>query len=237
MEPLRRYGKLYLIIIAAFTALALMAAAYTQRTTSVSAPGGGMHIWIDPGHGGEDGGALAPCGRRESEYNLEISLRLRDLLRLCGMRISMTREADCALYDRDCATISQKKASDLRSRAQMIRRTPEAIVLSIHLNHFPEAKYRGAQCFYNGAEGSKALAEAMQNAVRCGLDPDNHRGVKSAGGIYLMEHIPNTAVLIECGFLSNPDEESLLRTPAYQRRLCCALCAGLLTYAREETLL
>ncbi len=237
MEPLRRYGKVYLAVIAAFTALALLAAAYSQKAVSVSAQASAPFVYIDPGHGGEDGGAVSVSCCNESVFNLEISLRLREVLRLCGVQTRMTREGDYALYDNDCTTISQKKSSDLRRRVAMLREAPDAILLSIHQNHFPEGKYRGAQTFYNSADGSSELAEAIQSAMQQGLDPANHRKIKPAEGIYLMEKIHNTAALIECGFLSSPEEEALLKTPEYQKKLCCAVCVGFLSYLREDTLL
>ena len=237
MEPIRRYGKIYLAAIALFTVLALLAANYSENAVSVSGPGRETAIFLDPGHGGEDGGAVSVTGVYESQINLEVSLRLRDLLRLCGLETAMTREGDYALYDADCTSISQKKSSDLRNRVAMVLDRPDAIVLSIHQNQFPEAKYRGAQVFYNGNPGSKGLAEAIQSAVMRGPDRDNHRKIKPAEGIYLMEKIPNTAALIECGFLSNPEEEALLRTPEYQKRLISAVCAGVLDYLGAQTLL
>ena len=235
MEPIRRFGTYYIAAIAVFTALALLAAGYSRKAAGVSARGNAPLVYVDPGHGGEDGGAISVTGVKESALNLEVSLRLRDLLRLCGIPTAMTREGDYALYEEGSATFSQKKASDLRRRAAILRSCPEAILLSIHQNKFPEAKYRGAQTFFGA--GSRELAEALQNALCRGLDPDNHRKSKPAEGIYLLEKIPNTAVLVECGFLSNPAEEALLRTPDYQKKLSCAISAGLLNYLANETLL
>ncbi len=237
MEPIRRYWKYYLAAIGLCTALALLAAGYSEKAITVSGEGSAPLIFVDPGHGGEDGGALSVSGVKESGINLEISLRTRDLLRFCGLRTAMTREGDHALYEDGCTTFSQKKSSDLRRRAAMLRDAPDAILLSIHQNKFPEAKYRGAQVFYNRNPASKPLAEAMQNALRDGLDAANHRKPKPADGVYLMEKIENCAVLIECGFLSNPDEEALLRTEDYQKKLACGICAGLLHGIEGETLL
>ena len=237
MEPIRRNAGFYLSAIMIFTALALLAAGYTHRAASVSARGSAPLVYIDPGHGGEDGGALSVTGVQESMINLEISLRIRDMLHFCGVRTAMTREGDYALYEAGSATFSQKKSSDLRRRVALLRACPEAILLSIHQNKFPEAKYRGAQVFYSNNPDSKALAETLQNTLRRGLDPDNHRKPKAAAEIYLMEKIENIAVLLECGFLSNPEEEALLRTAEYQKKLVCAVCAGLLNGIGSETLL
>lgn len=234
MKAIREYGKLYLAIIACFTLAAILAALAPGQDIPASGEGSADIIYLDPGHGGEDGGAVSVTGVQEKSINLEISLRLRDLLHFCGKNVRMTREGDCAVYDDGCATIAQKKASDLRNRAAMLREMPGALLLSIHQNQFPEGKYRGAQVFFNEAEGSKALAEAMQTALK-GLDPDNHREIKRSDGVYLMEHIENTAVLIECGFLSNREEEQALRDESYQKKIACAVSAGVLNYISERS--
>lgn len=234
MKAIREYGKLYLAIIGCFTLAAILAALAPGQTIPASGEGRGSVIYLDPGHGGEDGGAVSITGVQEKDINLEISLRLRDLLRFCGQSVRMTREGDRAVYDEGCTTIAQKKASDLRNRAAMLREMPGATLLSIHQNQFPEEKYRGAQVFYNAAEGSKALAEAMQAAIKA-LDPGNHREIKRSEGVYLMEQIDNTAVLIECGFLSNREEELLLRDESYQKKIACAVSAGLLNNICERS--
>lgn len=237
MESLRRYGKVYTLVIAFFFVLAMLAAGIGEETLRVSGQGRGTLIFVDPGHGGEDGGAVSVTGARESDINLQISLRVRDLLRLCGLQATMTRDTDRALYGDGCTTIAQKKSSDLRNRADMLRATPEAILLSIHQNHFPEGKYRGAQVFYNDGPGSEALAEQVQASLRTGLDPRNRREIKRAEGVFLMEKIPNTAILVECGFLSNREEEAQLRTEGYQKNVACAVCAGLMEHLNGQTLL
>lgn len=227
----------YLAVIAAILMMAKFAGSFSGRAVQASGEGRGRLIVIDPGHGGEDGGAMSESGIRESDINLSISLRLRDLLRLCGMETSMTREGDCALYDPDCTTITQKKASDLRNRAAMLNEHPDAILLSIHQNHFPEEKYRGAQVFYNDVSGSEELAGSLQEALREGVDPKNHRQIKRSQSVYLMEHIGNTAALIECGFLSNREEAMLLSEPEYQKKLVSGICVGLMNRLNTESLL
>ena len=237
MEPIRRNAVFYLAAIVFFTLLALLTAQYVHREAAVSARGSAPLVYIDPGHGGEDGGAVSVSGAKESALNLSVSLRVRDLLRFCGVRTAMTREGDYALYEEGSATFSQKKTSDLRRRVALLREHPDAILLSIHQNKFPEAKYRGAQAFYKNTPDSALLAEAIQDSLRHGIDPRNHRKPKPAEGIYLLEKIDNPAVLLECGFLSNPEEEALLRTDAYQKKLVCAVCAGLINGIGRETLL
>lgn len=190
-------------------------------------------VVIDAGHGGEDGGAVGVGGSRESTLNLEIALRVRDLLALMGMQTRMVRESDTAVYSGRCDTIAEKKVSDLKNRVALVRETPNALLLSIHQNFFTEEKYHGAQVFYAQGEESRLLAERMQEALRT-LSKDNHRACKSAEGVYLMQHIDCTGVLVECGFLSNAREEQLLCSEGYQKKLSAAICGALVGYISEE---
>ncbi|MBE6927939.1 MAG: N-acetylmuramoyl-L-alanine amidase [Ruminococcaceae bacterium] len=179
-------------------------------------------IVIDAGHGGEDGGAIAVTGQKESQINLEISLRLRDFLHLLGIRTEMIRTSDRSVYT-EGNTIAQKKVSDIRHRVAMVEDTPGAVLISIHQNHFSEEKYRGAQVFFGQSEESKALAQALQAALKGQVDPNNRRECKPARNIYLMEHVHCTAALIECGFLSNYAETQQLLEPSYQKKLSAAI--------------
>lgn len=166
---------------------------------------------IDPGHGGVDGGATSVTGKLESAFNLEIGLRLRDLLSFLGYQTKMIRTEDISVYTKG-ETIAQKKMSDLKERVRICNETDGAILLSIHQNTFPDGRYSGAQIFYSDTEGSHELAKRLQTAL-------GKRTEKQAKGIYLMEHITCPGVLIECGFLSNWEEEAKLRSPEYQKLL------------------
>jgi N-acetylmuramoyl-L-alanine amidase len=189
-------------------------------------------IVIDAGHGGEDGGALSATGQRESGLNLEISLRLRDFLTFFGLQSRMVRETDVSV-ETEGDTIAQRKVSDIKNRVRMVEETPNALLVSIHQNHFSEEKYRGAQVFYARTEGSSALAEQMQNILCAQVDPNNHRRCKQAGEVYLMEHVSCTAVLVECGFLSNREETVLLTSAEYQKKLAAAIAVSLLQYTED----
>lgn len=179
-------------------------------------------IIIDAGHGGVDGGATSCTGKLESAYNLEIALRLRELFHLLGYPTGMIRTTDTSVYTKG-DTIAARKMSDLKERVRIVNETDHNILISIHQNHFPDARYSGAQVFYPDIQGSRELAEAMQDAfVRC-LNPGSRRKAKKAQGIYLMEHIENPGILVECGFLSNPEEEYKLNSPEYQKKLCCVI--------------
>lgn len=179
---------------------------------------------IDPGHGGVDGGATSVTGKLESAFNLEIGLRLRDLLHFMGYQTKMIRTEDVSIYTKG-ETIAQKKMSDLKERVRICNETPGAILLSIHQNIFADGRYSGAQVFYAATEDSEELAKALQNKLILTLNPDSNRQVKKTSGVYLMEHIECPGVLIECGFLSNVQEEAKLRSPEYQKQLVCVIAA------------
>lgn len=181
-------------------------------------------IIIDAGHGGEDGGATSCTGILESRYNLEMALRLEDLFHFLGYETRMIRREDISVYTKG-ETIAQKKVSDLKERLRIANETSNGLYLSIHQNYFSDSRYHGAQVFYPDTESSRELAELLQSALCTGLDPNNHRKAKKSSGVYLMERIPCTGLLIECGFLSNPREEAKLRDPAYQQTLCAVIAA------------
>lgn len=186
-------------------------------------------IVIDPGHGGEDGGATSCTGKLESIFNLEISKRLDDLFHLLGYETYMIRKTDTSVYTKG-ETIAQKKISDLKERVRIVNETKNGVLLSIHQNNFSDSRYSGAQVFYSDSGSSKDLANHLQSSLVQSLNPGSHRKSKLSKGVYLMEHIRCTGVLIECGFLSNPEEEAKLRDPEYQKKLCCVIAASVSQY-------
>lgn len=219
----------YYLFCAATMALTLLCAWLGSRAVSViseTLPFERTHcIVIDPGHGGEDGGATSCTGRLESEYNLAISRRLGDLLHLLGYRTRMTRTSDVSIYSTG-DTIAQKKVSDLKERVRIVNETGNALLVSIHQNQFSDSRYSGAQVFYAKTEGSKELGQQMQTKLVEALNPGSNRKCKPISGVYLMEKINCTGVLVECGFLSNPQEEARLRNSEYQKKMCCVIAAA-----------
>lgn len=219
----------YLVIISLFlvgTLCGSRAVTAFSENRSVSRQ---YRIVIDPGHGGEDGGATSCTGVLESGFNLEIALRLDDLFHLLGYETVMIRTTDTSVYTSG-QTIAQKKVSDLKERVRVVNETADAILVSIHQNIYPDSQYSGAQVFYAGAGESEALAKQLQSAFVSTLNPGSNRKCKKASGIYLMEHISCTGILVECGFLSNPQEEAKLRTAEYQKKLACVIAATVSTY-------
>ena len=223
----------YYLFCAATMALTLLCAWWGSRAVSViseTLPFERRHcVVIDPGHGGEDGGATSCTGRLESEYNLAISRRLDDLLHLLGYRTLMTRTSDVSIYSTG-DTIAQKKVSDLKERVRIVNEISNALLVSIHQNQFSDSRYSGAQVFYAKTEGSKELGQQMQTKLVEALNPGSNRKSKPISGVYLMEKINCTGVLVECGFLSNPREESRLRDSEYQKKLCCVIAAAVCQY-------
>ncbi len=181
-------------------------------------------IIIDAGHGGVDGGATSCTGILESNMNLEIALRLDDLMHLLGIKTVMIRNTDCSVYTQG-ETIAAKKVSDLKERVRIVNETENAVLVSIHQNYFSDSRYSGAQVFYAPTNDSNLFAQQLQNTLITALNPGSNRKSKHADGIYLMQHISCPGVLIECGFLSNPEEEAQLRDAAYQKKLCAVIAS------------
>lgn len=228
---LKRYGALCvcLVLLAAVCASLFSRAGSAVAAMSEEARQPKIFV-IDAGHGGEDGGTVSALGTQESGINLQIASRLNAMLHFFGLSTKMIRTEDVAVYT-EGETIAQKKVSDIKNRVKTVEETPNAVLVSIHQNHFSESKYRGAQVFYN-AQG-QLPAELLQQALCSQVDTNNHRQCKAASDIYLMEHVTCPAVLIECGFLSNPQEELLLRDTSYQKKLVCSIAATLFSYSED----
>ena len=215
--------------------LATMLPAGAQRVSSIPAAEGplkGRVIAVDAGHGGYDGGARAPCGQWEKVYNLNIAQRLRDYLHSLGAEVVMTREGDYALCDPNPK--GRKKRQDMERRADVVILGGAEMLVSIHMNEYRQKSQSGPQVFYRGdCEAGKALAEVIQAQMIEALLPKNKR-VAHVGDFYITSlGIPS--VLVECGFLSNPAEEALLRTDAYAQQVAEAIGKGIMGwFALEE---
>ncbi len=228
----RRIGAtalLYFLIIALFLTFTYLTNAATGVVAHLIPIERNHTIVIDAGHGGEDGGATSCTGILESTYNLQIAIRLNDLLHLLGHRTVMIRTSDRSIYTQG-ETIAAKKVSDLRQRVKIVNETEDAVLISIHQNTFSDSRYSGAQVFYGPEGESHMLAEKCQTAFCETLNRGSNRKAKKADGIYLMQHIDCTGILVECGFLSNTEEESALRSESYQKKICCVIGAALGTF-------
>lgn len=198
------------------------------RTTDVLLADG--VVLIDPGHGGFDGGTTAEDGTVEKHLNLAIALFLRDLLYISGVPVVMTRDTDTGLEEDSSASIRKRKMSDMANRLAMYEAADA--VISIHQNYFSQPKYSGTQLFYSqNNENSAALAQEIRCMVVGWTQPQNTRELKAAGeSIFLLHRTSTPAVLVECGFLSNPEEREKLKSPAYQQQLAFAIMTGYWNY-------
>ena len=186
-------------------------------------------IIIDPGHGGVDGGAVGYSGVIEKDVNLDITLKLQSILVFMGYDVIMTRESDISIHNDDADTIRQKKVSDLNNRLLIAEDHSDAAFLSIHQNNFSDSRQSG-MCFYYSPNNpdSKKLADTLHESMLTYLQPENERQIKAADkSLFLMYNAKNPAVLIECGFLSNPNEEKLLTTQEYQYKICLMILNAL----------
>jgi len=183
-------------------------------------------IVIDAGHGGPDPGKPGKYGKDEDELNLEIAQKLRELIEESGGIVVMTREDD---------TLSDSSLSkDLKNRVVKANEVIADVLISIHLNSFSQSKYKGAQVFYqNNSEKGKLLAELIQQELRNTLDPNNDRMAKSSNSYYLLRNAKMPAVIVECGFMSNPEEEKLLNDENYQYKIAWAIYKGLIHYFQK----
>jgi N-acetylmuramoyl-L-alanine amidase len=229
--------RLYQRVIVWATAILLVAAVGKQladKSISIAAMshlGSLPVIVIDPGHGGIDGGAVAN-GVVEKDVNLAISLTLRDMFIASGFRVVMTRETDISIHDEVVTSTRKQKTSDLHNRLAIAEDQPSAIFLSIHQNKFEQSSSRGTQIFYSpNNEQSERLATILQESFVANLQPDNTRQIKKAGdNLYLMWSAKCPAVLIECGFLSNPEEAARLTKSEYQNQVAFTILGSVVRF-------
>jgi len=192
---------------------------------------------VDAGHGGEDGGAVAPDGVLESDINLDIALRLEALAHFWGVDTRMTRRTESIEYPASAQTLAAKKKADQSARLELIHDTPGAILISIHQNNYPAVSPHGIQVFYGTEPRSAVLAEVMQKNLTDSLCPENRRVAEPIDeGIFLMRRADCPAVLVECGFLSNPDELEKLESDSYRMELAEVMLASFMQYVRGTTI-
>lgn len=189
-------------------------------------------VILDPGHGGEDGGAVGKNGVYEKNLNLAIAQEIEANLKEMGISVLCTRNEDILLYDKNADYKGKKKVLDLAARLKISRETENSVFVSIHMNSFPQTQYSGLQVYYSQNDSRSAtLAAQIQKDVREQLQPDNSRKTKPASSnIYLLDRITTPAVLIECGFLSNAEECAKLATEEYRQKLALILATTIADY-------
>lgn len=233
-----KWIKSVLLVLSAVTVIwavvgSLRALDRTLETRVVELPTSTRPVVVlDPGHGGVDGGAQSN-GVTEKDVNLSIAKKVRELCLLFGFEVRMTRQEDVSIHDQGKTTIRAQKNSDLNNRLKIMTQDPGAVVVSIHLNKFPQSRVRGAQVFYAPkSQGSELLAQTIQDNFKTLLQPDNDRQIKKADSslFLLYNNTVTPAVLVECGFISNPDEAALLASEDYQDQVAFAICWSLLQF-------
>ena len=215
-------------VIAAVQLLLISCNSYVDTSAEASV------IIIDAGHGGEDPGAVGVNGALEKDLNLCIAMLVREGLSTRGFTVIMTREEDRLLYTEEENVKGIRKISDLKNRVKIFNSYESATVVSIHMNSFGASKYSGTQIYYAQAGGSRALAEAIRQSVVSVVQPENKRGLKKSEGLYLLEHSNHPTVLVECGFLSNPEECEKLLEKEYQKTLSFSIVCGIIKYIEEN---
>ncbi len=182
---------------------------------------------IDAGHGGADGGAVAPNGTLESGINLSIALKLYNLSRIFGVNTLMTRDSEDLLYPESAKTIREMKRWDQKQRLELINSSKNAVLISIHQNNYPDPRPFGPQVFYGGIDGSEELGNLCHQMLNERLCPENRRlAMPASKDIYLMKNAKCSSILVECGFLSNKDELSKLCSEDYQRKLAAIILSA-----------
>ena len=188
---------------------------------------------IDPGHGGEDGGAVGADGVRESEINLAVSLRTDSLLGFFGWPCVLTRSEEELDYPPAADTVKKRKQADLQRRVQLTETISHGVLISIHQNKYPDSRPHGAQVLYRNDEESIMLAGYVEDRLVAALGESVRSSVPVSDSLYLMRSVRCPAVLIECGFLSNPEEAGLLRSETYQIKLALSIACACAEYAKE----
>ncbi len=194
-------------------------------------------IVIDAGHGGVDPGSVSADGLLEKDVNLDIALKLNDILTQKGVRTILVRDTDTDISDPGCSSVREKKVSDIHNRFALVNETPGSILVSIHQNYYEESEYSGTQVFYSANnDDSRVLAQCIQSAVVSGLQPDNTRQIKASGdSIYLLYRAERPSVMVECGFLSNPEESKKLADGEYRQFVAQFVAEGIMNYLGGNT--
>lgn len=193
-------------------------------------------LLIDAGHGGEDGGAVAADGTIEKHLNLAIAQQIKHMAVLFGADYQMIRQSDDALSDLSLSTIRERKMSDLKKRLDIVNACDDALLISIHQNQFADRSCKGLQVFYSANHPfSMQLADVVQDHVQVMLQQSNKRTTKVVrDAIYLLHHARIPAIMIECGFMSNPDELACLKDPVYGSKLVLCIFSGLIDCCMQQ---
>lgn len=192
-------------------------------------------IVLDAGHGGLDGGCSTADGKTEKVINLNVVLTTKDMLNFFGYEVETTRDKDTSIHDKDVKGIRNQKISDMDNRLEIFNMYPNSVCVSIHQNTYSDPRYSGAQMFYSDSnENNQRFASIMQNKFVEMIQPENKRETKLCGSeLFLCYYCSNPTVMIECGFLSNPDEAAKLTSEEYQRKVAFTVFSGISEFLQE----
>lgn len=232
-----RFCAVMMMLLA--TAIALFIATQYVHAMNESSQTDQKVIILDAGHGGEDGGASSAEGLLESEVNLQIVRILQKLFVFTGQEPVLTRNGEGSLSSPDAITLREKKVSDLKNRVTLINSYEDGILLSIHQNSLPgQPTVQGAQAFFNSIEPAESLADRIQDVFNNTINRGKGKFSRyMEDGVYLMKESCIPAVLLECGFLSNPQESSQLAQQGHQLNVAASIAAGYLEFTTDEDIL
>ena len=167
--------------------------------------------------------------------NLKITLKVQQLLEQSGATVILTRSDENAIYDLDKKTLKEKKVSDIKNRVKIGNESSADLFISIHLNKIPQAQYSGWQTFFkDGDEESKMLAQNIQKNLNNSIQKENKRESLKISNIYIVDNVEIPTAIVECGFLSNPEEEKLLQQEEYQNKLAWGIYTGIMDYCFQN---
>ena len=228
---LRKKSVIICLVFVCAVILSCVMLSYAAGAEVASVPKIGKTVVVDAGHGGIDGGVVGSAsGVKESEINLAIAKSLKHFLERNGYDVVMTRENSDGLYG---LTSKNKKLRDMEARRDIIKEAKPDVVISVHQNYYPLSSVRGAQVFYSAdSEISKQIADSMQGTLNTALGNDR---IAKTGDYYIVNCTDFPSVIVECGFLSNPEEEKLLVTAAYQEKVAYSVFSAVHSIFGTET--
>ena len=190
-----------------------------------------LKIVLDAGHGEPDGGAVGVNGTLEKDVNLAIVQKLQEILEGKGVEVILTREGDYGLQDENANTIRKMKVSDMNKRRSIIKESGADLFISIHMNSFGDSKVHGLHIFYDKSHPDvEETAEKIQENIGAVTGAQTHTVKTADERLFLMKNPPIPAILVECGFLSNPEEEKKLSDEEYQAKIAWAIASALENY-------
>lgn len=229
MEKIKKYCLIIVLIAFLITIGTIQNMNVTSKVNAT--PTTNKRIIIDAGHGLPDQGTASSSGITEQNINLQIALKLQGLLETSGADVLLTRSDENGIYDVDKNSIRDKKISDTKNRVEIGNNSDADIFVSIHLNYYQDGKYRGWQTFYQSTSAeSKKLASDIQAEMNSNFNRENIRQPMAIKGVYIVDKIKIPTVIVECGFLSNVDEEKLLQETSYQDSIAWGIYLGIQKY-------